>query len=47
MLLNASYGLVAAGFALSVPAGIEKARQAIDDGLALRKLEELVALTNA
>lgn len=47
VLLNASYGLVAAGFALSVPAGIEKARQAIDDGLALRKLEELVALTNA
>lgn len=46
VLLNAAYGLVAAGFARTVDAGLEKARQVIDDGLALRKLEELVALTN-
>ncbi len=47
VLLNAAYGLVASGFARTVDAGLEKARQAIDDGHALQKLEELILLTNA
>jgi anthranilate phosphoribosyltransferase len=47
VLLNAAYALVAAGTAQDVDAGLELARTAIDDGLALAKLEALVALTNA
>lgn len=47
VLLNAAYALVASGIARDVEAGLEKARAAIDDGLALAKLEGLVALTNA
>jgi anthranilate phosphoribosyltransferase len=47
VLLNASYALVAAGLARDVEAGLEKARGAIDDGLALNKLEGLVTLTNS
>ena len=47
VLLNAAYALVAAGLAKDVEAGLERARAAIDDGLAMAKLEGLVALTNA
>jgi anthranilate phosphoribosyltransferase len=47
VLLNAAYALVAAGLAQNVEAGIERARAAIDDGLAMAKLDGLVAMTNA
>ena len=47
VLLNAAYALVAAGLVENVEAGLERARAAIDDGLAMAKLEGLVALTNA
>ncbi len=47
VLLNAAYALLAAGLAQDVESGLEKARAMIDDGLAMNKLEELVALTNA
>jgi anthranilate phosphoribosyltransferase len=47
VLLNAAYGLVAAGVADAVAAGIDRARAAIDSGAARGKLEQLVALTNA
>jgi anthranilate phosphoribosyltransferase len=47
VLLNAAFALVAAGLARDVESGLEKARRALDDGLALAKLEGLVALTNA
>lgn len=47
VLLNAAYGLVAAGFARTIDSGLEKARQAIDDGQALHKLEELIAVTRS
>lgn len=47
VMLNAAYALVASGLARDVEAGLEKARRAIDDGLALAKLENLIALTNA
>jgi len=47
VLLNAAYALVAVGLAKDVDAGIERARNAIDDGLAMAKLEGLTALTNA
>ncbi len=47
VLLNAAYALVAAGITESVDAGIQKARNMIDDGLAKAKLEGLVNLTNA
>ena len=47
VLLNAAYALVAAGVAESVPVGLERARNAIDEGLAKAKLEGLVSLTNA
>jgi anthranilate phosphoribosyltransferase len=46
VLLNAAYALVAAGIAESVDAGLQKARNMIDDGLAKAKLEGLVNLTN-
>ncbi len=46
VLLNAAYALVAAGLAENVEAGLDKARNAIDDGLATAKLEGLVRLTN-
>jgi anthranilate phosphoribosyltransferase len=46
VLLNAAYALVAAGLAKSVGAGLDKARAAIDDGLAMARLNGLVALTN-
>lgn len=47
VLLNAAFALVAAGLAKNVEAGLDKARNAIDDGLATAKLEGLVNLTNA
>lgn len=47
VLLNAAYGLVAAGAAEQVEAGLEMARSAIDDGRAMSKLDALVAMTNA
>jgi anthranilate phosphoribosyltransferase len=47
VLLNAAYALVAAGIAESVDAGLQKARNMIDEGLAKAKLEGLVNLTNA
>jgi anthranilate phosphoribosyltransferase len=45
VLLNAAYALVAAGVAQDVAGGLEKARNAIDDGLAMAKLEGLIAST--
>ncbi|MEJ2520216.1 MAG: anthranilate phosphoribosyltransferase [Desulfuromonadales bacterium] len=45
VLLNAAYALVAAGVAQDVADGLEKARNAIDDGLAMAKLEGLIAST--
>ena len=47
VLLNAAYALVAAGLAKDVDAGLERARKAIDDGLAESRLEGLVKLTNS
>ena len=47
VLLNAAYALVAAGLAKNVEVGLERARAAIDDGLAMAKLDGLVAMTNA
>ncbi len=45
VLLNAAVALVASGFATSIEEGIEKAGVVIDSGAAVRKLEELVELT--
>jgi len=47
VLLNAAYGLVAAGVADSVATGIAMARAVIDSGAARARLEQLAALTNA
>ncbi len=47
VLLNAAYALIAAGIVESVDAGLQKARNVIDEGLAKAKLEGLVNLTNA
>ncbi len=47
VLLNAAYALVAVGLAKDVDAGLVRARGVIDDGLAMAKLDGLVALTNA
>ncbi len=47
VLLNAAYGLVAAGVAETVADGIDRARRAIDSGAARQKLEQLIALTNS
>ena len=47
VLLNSAYAMVAAGIAESVDAGLQKARNMIDEGLAKAKLEGLVNLTNA
>jgi anthranilate phosphoribosyltransferase len=47
VLLNAAFALVAAGLVKNVEVGLEKARTAIDDGLAMAKLEGLVSLTNS
>ena len=47
VLLNAAYALVAAGLAEDVEGGLDRARTALDDGLATAKLEALIALTNS
>lgn len=46
VLLNAAYALVASDLAKDVEAGLEKARAAIDDGLAMAKLKDLARMTN-
>jgi anthranilate phosphoribosyltransferase len=46
VLLNAAFGLIAAGKAASVGDGLKLAAEAIDSGRALAQLEKLVALTN-
>lgn len=46
VLLNSAAALVVAGRATGLPAGVEMAREAIDSGRALQKVEALVALTN-
>ncbi|MCK4535431.1 MAG: anthranilate phosphoribosyltransferase [Desulfuromonadales bacterium] len=46
VLLNAAFGLVAAGVAADVPAGLVMASAAIAEGRALEKLDQLVAMTN-
>jgi anthranilate phosphoribosyltransferase len=46
VLINAAFGLVAAGMVDTVAEGIARARAAIDSGAARTKLERLVALTN-
>ena len=46
VLLNAGYALVAAGVADTVEIGIANAEKAIDSGMAMKKLEELIAKTN-
>ncbi|MBJ6723607.1 anthranilate phosphoribosyltransferase [Geomesophilobacter sediminis] len=46
VLLNAAFGLVAAGKAAGVIEGVAVAADAIDSGRALRQLEQLVKLTN-
>ncbi|EEW24692.1 anthranilate phosphoribosyltransferase [Rhodobacter ferrooxidans] len=47
VLLNAAAALVVADRAASLPEGVEMARESIDSGAALEKVEWLVALTNA
>ena len=47
VLLNAAYGLVAAGRTVDLAEGLRLAAEAIDSGAALRKLEQLAALTNS
>ena len=47
VLLNAAYALVAAGLARDVESGLDKARVAIDDGLAMARLNDLIRMTNA
>lgn len=46
-VLNAAAALVVAGKVANLPAGLESARQTIDEGRAKEKLEQLVRLTNA
>ena len=46
VLLNAAFGLLAAGKASSVQDGLRLAAGAIDTGRALAQLEQLIALTN-
>jgi anthranilate phosphoribosyltransferase len=46
VLLNAAFALVAAGAAEDIPAGLKMARESIDQGRALAKLEALVVMTN-
>ena len=45
--MNAAYALLASGLVKDVESGLEKARAAIDDGLAMARLDGLVAMTNA
>jgi len=44
--LNSGAALYVSGFANSIQQGIDLARQAIDTGMASKKMSELVALTN-
>ncbi len=46
VLLNASFGLLAAGKVEDLPEGLRRAVDAIDSGRALSQLEKLVAMTN-
>jgi anthranilate phosphoribosyltransferase len=46
VLLNSAFALVAAERAADVPEGIELAGQALDDGRALEKLDDLIRMTN-
>jgi anthranilate phosphoribosyltransferase len=46
VLLNAAYALVAAGVARDVESGLGRGLSAIDDGLAMAKLDALIAMTN-
>lgn len=46
VLINAAFGLVAAGRAADPTEGVKMAAEAIDSGAALAKLEKLKALTN-
>lgn len=46
VLLNSAFALVAAGKAADVRAGIELAADAIDNGRALQKLNDLIRMTN-
>jgi anthranilate phosphoribosyltransferase len=45
--LNAAYALLASGLAKDVESGLDRARSSIDDGLAMARLNGLVAMTNA
>jgi anthranilate phosphoribosyltransferase len=45
-LLNAAAGLVASGKAMDFNEGIRHARESIDSGAALKKVEQLKAFTN-
>ena len=47
VILNAGVGLYAAGVVDSIPAGIERARAAIESGAARGKLDQLVVATGA
>ncbi len=47
VLINAAFGLVAAGRAANPAEGVKLAVEALDSGAALAKLEKLKALTNA
>ena len=46
VLLNSALAIYAAGKADSIKDGVEKARNIISDGLALKKLEEFKSATN-
>lgn len=46
VLLNAAFALVAAGAAEDIPAGLALAREAIDQGRALAKVDALAGMTN-
>ncbi len=45
MLLNAAAALVVSGKASDLRTGVEMARESIDSGAALRKVEGLAAIT--
>jgi len=46
VLFNAAAALIIADKAADLPAGVAIAARAIDDGLALEKLDRLVEITN-
>jgi len=47
VILNTAYALLASGLVKDVESGLDRARAAIDDGLAMARLDGLVAMTNA